>query len=128
MTLSSDEDSGLSIATAHPDSDMESAVCSEAIMYAGRELRTGSFRLGVWEWRFVVDFWLLVLQHAQLCFCGASELFLFCFAFDSRLPQSRLLKVQSERRGLAGSVLLSIWSQTRNRSSGNAKHDRLNSR
>ncbi len=37
VTLSSDEDSGLSIATAHPASDMESAVCSEAIMYAGRE-------------------------------------------------------------------------------------------
>ena len=58
MTLSSDEDSGLSIATAHPDSDMESAVCSEAIMYAGRERRTDGFRLGVWERRFVVGLWL----------------------------------------------------------------------
>ena len=61
MTLSSDEDSGLSIATAHPDSDMESAVCSEAIMYAGRERRTDGFRLGCLGEAFVVGFWLWVL-------------------------------------------------------------------
>ena len=96
MTLSSDEDSGLSIATAHPDSDMESAVCSEAIMYAGRERRTDGFRLGVWERRLWLACGFLVLEHALLCFRRTREPFLLCRAFDSRVQQSRLLKAQSE--------------------------------